>query len=121
MRHPSGARQDMASPIFCAQQTFRVIDSWILSGNGYIDFVVPQMPLSGGTYHLAVFLESNGEILDWVDNAMQMDVINGDFYETGTGRVTPVGWEGVGVLVKHHWRLGSGSNRFPAQRISSNI
>ena len=92
-----------------------------LSGNGYIDFVVPQMPLSGGTYHLAIFLESNGEILDWVDNAMQMDVINGDFYETGTGRVTPVGWEGVGVLVKHHWRLGSGSNRFPAQRISSNI
>ena len=78
-----------------------------LSGNGYIDFVVPQMPLSGGTYHLAVFVECNGEILDWVDNAMQMVVINGDFYKTGTGRVTYVGWEGVGVLVEHRWSLSS--------------
>jgi lipopolysaccharide transport system ATP-binding protein len=80
-----------------------------LAGSGYIDFVVPQMPLSGGTYYLAFCLECNGEILDWIDNAMQMVVINGDFFETGTGRIAYPNWDG-GVLVKHHWRLGSHSN-----------
>ena len=80
-----------------------------LAGKGYIDFVVPHMPLSAGTYHLAVFLDCSGEVLDWVNNAARMAVINGDFYETGTGKVAPPGWEGVGVLVKHYWRLGSDS------------
>lgn len=89
-----------------------------LEGDGFIDFVVPQMPLSGSIYHLSVFLECNGEIIDWVDNAKQLVVINGDFYKTGTGRLFPAGWEGVGVLVKHHWKLGVDSKTVPLQRIS---
>jgi lipopolysaccharide transport system ATP-binding protein len=86
-----------------------------LEGDGYIDIVVPQIPLSGSTYHVAVFLECNGDIIDWVDNAKQLVVINGDFYKTGTGRLVPQGWEGVGVLVPHHWRLGPNLHRSSAQ------
>ena len=92
----------------------------ILEGDGYIDFVVPELPLSGGTYYIALYLESGGEMFDGIGNAIRMVVINGDFYGAGCGRLTPQGWEGVGVLVKHYWRLWSDSRRLSSPRIRSN-
>ena len=62
-----------------------------LEGDGYIDFVVPQLPLLGGTYHVAVYLTCHREYIDWVDNAKQLVVINVYFYKTGAGRLDPNG------------------------------
>lgn len=77
-----------------------------LSGDGCIDFIVPELPLSQSTYLLHSYIAANGEIQDWVINAAEMQVIDGDFY--GTGRNYPSeSWRGVGVLVKHSWRLSS--------------
>lgn len=73
-----------------------------LSGEGHIDFIVPELPLSQSNYYVHSFLEANGEIQDWVIGAAELLVIDGDFY--GTGRNYPQGWQGVGVLVKHSWR-----------------
>ncbi len=78
-----------------------------LSGNGFIDFIVPELPLSGAIYHLEVYLASGEEILDGLADAMQLTVVNGDFYGGASGRVTYPTWEGVGTLVKHSWRLWS--------------
>jgi len=77
-----------------------------LEGNGYIDFVVPELPLSEGTYLLHVYLESNGEMQDWVMDAAEMAVVDGDFYGTGRNYPSPM-WRGSTVLVKFHWKLGS--------------
>ena len=75
-----------------------------LSGNGYIDCIVPRLPLSKGTYHITIFLETGKDIQDWVHGAAEMNVIDGDFY--GTGKLYPNGWAGKNVLVDHSWRLG---------------
>jgi len=70
-----------------------------LERSGYIDFAIENFPLSKGTYYLTFFLESNSEILDWVDKAYELHVEDGDFY--GLGKNYPTGWEGKTVLVNH--------------------
>ena len=79
-----------------------------LSGEGWIDFTVPEWPLSGGTYHLSSFVASDGDnvVQDWIDDAATINVVDGDFY--GTGKLYHTGWRGKGVLVKHGWRLERG-------------
>jgi len=75
-----------------------------LQGEGFIDFIVPKLPLSASTYQITVFLESNKQIQDWVQDASEMSVEDGDFY--GTGRNYPPGWGGVTVLVNYGWEVG---------------
>ena len=77
-----------------------------LKGDGFIDFIVPELPLSEGNYLLHVYLESNGEMQDWVMDAAQMSVVDGDFYGTGKNYPSPM-WRGSTVLVKYQWRLGN--------------
>ena len=77
-----------------------------LSGEGYIDFIVPELPLSQSTYDLHSFIETNKVIQDWVLTAAKMPVVDGDFY--GTGRNYPSGWQGKGVLVKYSWKHSDG-------------
>jgi lipopolysaccharide transport system ATP-binding protein len=74
-----------------------------LCGDGYIDFIIPELPLSSSTYYLTSFIQTNGIVQDWVERAAKISVVDGDFY--GTGRNYPQGWEGQVVLVKHDWRL----------------
>ena len=77
-----------------------------LSGNGYLDFIIPRLPLTLGTYHISTYVEIGKEIQDSVPNAAEMHVIDGDFY--GTGRIYPPGWAGKYVLVDHSWRTSQG-------------
>lgn len=74
-----------------------------LSGNGYLDIIIPKLPLTMGTYHISTFLNVDKEIQDSVRSAVEMQVIDGDFY--GTGRLYPPGWAGKYVLVDHSWRV----------------
>ena len=76
-----------------------------LSGEGWIEFVVPDWPLSGGTYHISSYLASDndGVTQDWVDDAGSIDVIDGDYY--GTGKLYHLDWQGASVLVRHSWSL----------------
>ena len=63
--------------------------------------IIPNFPLMPGTYDLNLYAECKGEVLDWVQSAVQMEVIEGDFY--GTGRLPPRSYGTV--LVKHQWLL----------------
>ena len=74
-----------------------------LRGEGFIDFTLPELPLSGGVYHVMSFVESDRDIQDWVHNAALLPVVDGDFY--GTGKAYPPGWQGKCVLVKYGWRV----------------
>ncbi len=77
-------------------------DELVLTGDGFVDCIIPGLPLSRGEYYLNSFIEANKTIQDWVEGAAVLSVIDGDFY--GTGRNYPPGWEGQTILVKHHWK-----------------
>jgi lipopolysaccharide transport system ATP-binding protein len=78
-------------------------DSLRLSGSGEAEFILPELPLSGGRYHISTYLASNGNtVQDWVDDAAFIDVIDADYY--GTGNLYPAGWQGAVVLVRHQFR-----------------
>jgi lipopolysaccharide transport system ATP-binding protein len=72
-----------------------------LSGEGRIDFLVPDWPLSRGTYHVNLYVESDHVVQDHLNDAAVIEVIDGDFY--GTGKVLHAGARTGSVLVKHSW------------------
>ncbi|MCS6326091.1 MAG: ABC transporter ATP-binding protein [Nitrospira sp.] len=77
-----------------------------LSGNGYVDFIVPELPLSGGAYFFQSYLESNGQAQDWIKNVAPFPVLDADYY--GTGNLCPPGWEANGVLIDYRWESSDG-------------
>ncbi len=87
--------------LFNCSSELVINDPITLPAVGTIRCVVPQLPLSQNQYLLTLFLEVNREIEDWILNAIELDVVDGDFY--GTGRLYPEGWRGRGVLVPHQW------------------
>lgn len=60
---------------------------------------IPRLPLAPGRYDLNLHCEVNGIQADWLRQACQLDVTEGDFF--GTGRLPPPGHGGV--LVPHSW------------------
>jgi homopolymeric O-antigen transport system ATP-binding protein len=74
-----------------------------LSGTGQLDFIVPDWPLSAGTYLITSYIESNGVMEDLVEDAARIDVMDGDFY--GAGQFCHYGLQGRSVLIRHSWRL----------------
>ncbi len=75
-----------------------------LAGEGYVDFFLPELPLSGGAYFFQTFIESNGIAQDWLTSAAPLTVLDADYY--GTGKLCPSGWEANGVLVRYKWKAG---------------
>lgn len=73
-----------------------------LHGEGWIDFRLPELPLSGGNYYVMSYVESNRDVQDWIHNAALLTVVDGDFY--GTGKTYPPGWRGKCVLVQYSWK-----------------
>ena len=73
-----------------------------LSGSGRIDFMIPDWPLMGGSYHVNIFIGSKEGVQDHLNDAAVIEVIDGDYY--GTGKLHHEGWQGVSVLVRHSWQ-----------------
>jgi lipopolysaccharide transport system ATP-binding protein len=91
----------LGQALFNCSSELVISDPVTLPPRGTIRCVIPRLPLSQNQYLLTLFLEANREIEDWIQNAIELNVIDGDFY--GTGRLYPEGWRGKGVLVPHHW------------------
>jgi lipopolysaccharide transport system ATP-binding protein len=75
-----------------------------LEEQGWINFHLPELPLTEGSYYLIVWLIVNGEVQDFVDHAIELPVVGGDYF--GTGKSSPSGWAGKIVLVRHSWEHG---------------
>ena len=69
-----------------------------------MEFLLSELPLTGGAYFFQSFIESNGLAQDWIKNAAPLTVLDADYY--GTGKLCPPGWEGNGVLVRYKWKAG---------------
>ncbi len=48
-----------------------------------IEINISNLPLTPGKYEMTVFSEVNGEISDWIQNAISFFVEPGDYYKTG--------------------------------------
>ncbi|WP_298880790.1 ABC transporter ATP-binding protein [uncultured Polaribacter sp.] len=72
-----------------------------LSGGDVIEFEIPKLPLTKSDFNLEVFLESDGEVQDWIEHAMKFSVEDGLFYDGPTNY--PKGWAGKTVLVNYSY------------------
>jgi lipopolysaccharide transport system ATP-binding protein len=79
----------------------------IVSGYGRVDFIIPKWPLMEGNYHINTYVGSNGVMEDYIEDAVSIDVIDGDFY--GSGKLRHEGWRDM-ILVDHSWRQQEGVN-----------
>jgi lipopolysaccharide transport system ATP-binding protein len=79
----------------------------IVSGYGRVDFIIPKWPLMEGNYHINTYVGSNGVMEDYIEDAVSIDVIDGDFY--GSGKLRHEGWRDM-ILVDHTWRQQEGVN-----------
>ena len=61
---------------------------------------IPRMPLRAGLYAINLWCEVNGLQADWLQEAAQLEVEEGDFY--GTGVVAPDTYGPF--LVEHRFR-----------------
>lgn len=68
-------------------------------GEGYFDCVVPKFPLTAGSYLLNIYIEADKEILDWIREAGNIEVVDGDFFQIN--RITKTKQQAA--LVDHYW------------------
>jgi lipopolysaccharide transport system ATP-binding protein len=52
-------------------------------GSYKIKFSWPKLPLSPGTYIINIIITSGLEVLDWVRDAGQLNVVEGSYYDSG--------------------------------------
>ncbi|MBT4349761.1 hypothetical protein HOD19_03240 [bacterium] len=50
---------------------------------GKIRVVIFKLPLVGGDYSITLFMESNKNICDWIQNSSTMKVVGGNFFKSG--------------------------------------
>ena len=72
-----------------------------LPQNGQIRCSIPRLPFAPGTYNLNLYCEVNGVVADWVQEACQLTVVEGDYY--GSGKTSPASHGGF--LVSQTWDL----------------
>jgi lipopolysaccharide transport system ATP-binding protein len=68
---------------------------------GSVRCSLPRCPLPTGQYLLNLWSDSSGQALDWVQNAAELTVSQGDFY--GSGRESPESHRAV--MVDHAWSV----------------
>jgi lipopolysaccharide transport system ATP-binding protein len=66
---------------------------------GVILLEIPRVPLRAGAYTINLWCEVNGVQADWIQEAAQIEVLEGDYY--GTGVVAPNSYGPF--LVDHHF------------------
>jgi lipopolysaccharide transport system ATP-binding protein len=74
-----------------------------LPPTGSVRCVIPKLPLSQGEYPMTLFLEIDREVEDWIEAAQTLQVLDGDFFNTGKGYSAD--WQVRCVLVPHYWVL----------------
>lgn len=73
-----------------------------LPAAGAVRCTVPSLPLVAGTYSLSFSIKVRGVTADQLDDALEVAVVPGDFYGTGTSH------PGKGaVLVAHSWEIAA--------------
>lgn len=84
--------------LYCSNELVGV-DFKTLPSEGRVECTIPQLPLTPGQYHLNISFLVKGILADWVVEAANFQVIEGDFF--GTGRLPPT--THGGFLTQQTW------------------
>jgi lipopolysaccharide transport system ATP-binding protein len=68
---------------------------------GVIQLRIPSLPLNAGTYRASAWIRSAWSMEDYVGEALQIEVMGGDFFETGANLPA----DGGSFLVPHSFEL----------------
>lgn len=71
-----------------------------IKGNGMFICNIKKLPLMEGSYFINVSVSENGITQDWVQEAVFVNVIAGDFY--GTGKINPSSHRSI--LIENKWQ-----------------
>jgi lipopolysaccharide transport system ATP-binding protein len=98
-------RDQLGQNLFLCSSELTRREPITLPPEGSVRCRIPRLPLSQNQYVASVFLQVNGEVEDYIHSAVELEVVDGDFY--GSGRLYPDSWRGIGVLVPHEWVVPS--------------
>lgn len=79
---------------------------------GILTCHVPRLPLPPGSYTLSVWCQANGRVADKVENALQFEVIPGNFY--ATGRLP--NRKNSSVLIDYFWEITGRESSLPRRQ-----
>jgi lipopolysaccharide transport system ATP-binding protein len=74
-------------------------DVLTLKPQGRLRCVIPKLPLLPGTYTIDIWCKTDERLADEIRSAMEITVVEGDYY--GTGRLQPN--DSGSILVPHYW------------------
>lgn len=74
-------------------------DRFVLEPEGKLSCRIRKWPLTQGVYSITLYSEVNGTIADWIEEAANIEVDDGDFF--GTGRLPAKG--SCGVMIPFEW------------------
>lgn len=89
----------LGQPLFLCRSDLTGIDFQKLPAHGVVHCRIPKLPLPPGEFQINLHSMIDGIVVDWVENARSISVIEGDFY--GTGRL-PEHSRGD-LLIEHTW------------------
>jgi lipopolysaccharide transport system ATP-binding protein len=81
--------------IWMSDSLFEIMDNSICTS---ITFKNPKLNLNQGIYYVTIHITINGEVADWIQNAFNFTVAEGDFY--GSGKKVPTNQSNV--LVEYY-------------------
>ncbi len=79
--------------------TGQVFDN--LPQSGEVLCRIPRLPLAPGKYQFNIICRVRGAVADWITDAGNLEVCEGDFFETG--QLPPITHQGA--LVHHSWSI----------------
>jgi len=96
-----GIDSETGERILTLWSKFTNSSSFQIEKNGTFICDIPRFFLRTGTYYIHIYIDSNGEIADYIPNASQIQVNTGVFYDNG---IEPNERQGH-FLVDHSWSI----------------
>ncbi|WP_099240144.1 ABC transporter ATP-binding protein [Synechococcus sp. BDU 130192] len=95
-----GFKDQLGTFLFsCPSNIINNCKSLIKKNHKIIKCIIPKLPLTEGIYKFSLFSSIKGEITDWLQEAGEITVLQGDFY--GTGKLPPK--KEQRFLVEYYW------------------
>ncbi len=91
----------MGEPLFVVSSAIRGVEFADAPEQGVFRCRIPRLPLNPGSYAINIYSEVNGTIADWIQNAAEFEVLEGDFFQSGRLPPTSHGQ----FIVDHSWEL----------------
>ncbi len=99
-------KSQFGQPLFACSTRVSNENLTLLSQRGKIVCAIPRFPLNEGVYQMDIMIKQGNDstnILDSIEQAVQVQVVHGDFF--GTGRSLPA--SPSPFLVDHAWEITS--------------